>query len=121
METWQLVLIIVILSAVFLGIVGFTIFAFGISSMMAEKMCSPKHFKTSEEKIKENNAIKDLDGADKYQRTPITFTMSDGCVIHGDYSLNNPISREFHLSNPDKKERYLYLLSELKKKLNIKE
>lgn len=38
-----------------------------------------------------------------------------------DYSLNNPISREFHLSNPDKKERYLYLLSELKKKLNIKE
>lgn len=38
-----------------------------------------------------------------------------------DYSLNNSISREYHLSNADKKERYLFLLNELKKKLNIKE
>ena len=112
METWQLVLIIVIPTAVVLGIVGFTIFAFGISSMMANKMCNPKHFKTSEEKIKENNAIKDLDGADKYQRTPITFTMSDGYIIHGDYSLNNPkkfvLCLHGHISNRQGLVKYSY-------------
>lgn len=34
------------------------------------------------------------------------------------YTLDYPQSREFHLSNPDKKERYLYLVSKLKELLN---
>ena len=111
METWQLVLIIVI-SALIFGIVGFTIFAFAISSMMANKMCHPKHFKSNEEKIKENNAIKDLDGANGYQRIPITFKMSDGYIIHGDYSLNNPkkfvICLHGHISNRQGLVKYAY-------------
>ena len=34
------------------------------------------------------------------------------------YTLDYPQSREEHLSNPDKKERYLYLVSKLKELLN---
>lgn len=34
------------------------------------------------------------------------------------YSLDFPQSREEHLSNPNKKERYLYLVSKLKELLN---
>ncbi len=34
------------------------------------------------------------------------------------YTLEYPQDREFHLSNPDKKERYLYLVSKLKELLN---
>lgn len=37
-----------------------------------------------------------------------------------DYSLKYPQSREDKLSTPHVKERYLYLVNELKKKLNIK-
>ena len=33
------------------------------------------------------------------------------------YTLEYPQSREFHLSNPDKKERYLYLVSKLEELL----
>ena len=33
------------------------------------------------------------------------------------YTLEHPQSREFHLSNPDKKERYLYLVSKLEELL----
>ena len=89
LEPWAIVIIIVG-SVIFLGLAGFFGFCFYISSMMANKFCHPKHFKSPEEKIKDVQAIKGIDGLDEYQRTPINFTMSDGYIIHGDYSLNNP-------------------------------
>ena len=112
METWQIVLIVVISAIVFCGIVAYVAFLFGISSMMANMMCKPKHFKSSEEKIQENNQIKDLDGAKEYQRIPITFKMSDGYIIHGDYSLNNPkkfvLCMHGHISNRQGLVKYVY-------------
>lgn len=89
MEPW-VIIIIVVGSAILLALAGFFGFCFYISSMMANKFCHPKHFKSSEEKINEIRSIEDIDGLDEYQRTPINFTMNDGYIIHGDYSLNNP-------------------------------
>lgn len=107
-----LILIIVISALVVGGLIAYIIFCFGISSMMANKMCLPKHFKTTEEKQLEMSQIKDLDGKDEYQRTPIAFTMKDGYVIHGDYSLNNPkkwaICLHGHISNRQGLIKYSY-------------
>ena len=112
METWLLVLIIVLSSLIVCGLIAYIIFCFGISSMMANKMCVPKHFKTKEEKLQEMNEIHDLDGANQYERTPIQFTMRDGYIIHGDYSLNNKkkwvICLHGHISNREGLIKYSY-------------
>ena len=105
---WWIILIIVLAS---LALVGFLSFTMGISSLMVQQMCKPKHFKTQEEKEQE---IKEVhpDGIDQYQRTPIEFIMKDGYVIHGDYSLNNPkkfvICMHGHTSNRGGQVKYAY-------------
>ena len=83
---WWIILIIVVASLSLIGVLSFTI---GISSLMVQQMCKPKHYKTIEEKEQELNDLH-LDGVEQYQRTPIEFVMKDGYIIHGDYSLNNP-------------------------------
>lgn len=112
METWVIVLIIVLSSLVVLGIISYIAFCLYISSMMADKMCKPKHFKTKIEKQAEIDSIKDLDGKKEYQRTPIQFKLSDGYIIHGDYSLNNPkkfvICMHGHISNREGLVKYSY-------------
>ncbi len=112
MELWLLILIIVISSILVLSFAGWIIFSFAISDMMAKKFCTPKHFKTKEEKLLEMSQIKDLDGVDQYTRIPIEFKMSDGYIIHGDYSLNNKkkfvIMLHGHTSNREGSVKYSY-------------
>ena len=112
MELWKVFVFIVAPALVVGGVIAYFIFCYGISSMMAKKLCEPKHFKTSEEKNNEVSQIKNLDGVDKYQRTPITFTMQDGYIIHGDYSLNDPkkfvLCLHGHMSNRQGLVKYAY-------------
>ena len=108
MEIYQIVLII-LAGVILLSLIGFLSFCFYISSMMADKMCKPKHFKSKEEKI---NEVKNSEGTTNYSRTPITFKMKDGYVIHGDYSLNNKkkfvIMMHGHISNREGLVKYAY-------------
>ena len=117
MKPWIIVLIIVASVLVVGGLIAFISFCFGISSMMANMFCRPKHFKTKEEKIQEMNEIEELDGRDLYERTPITFKMKDGYIIHGDYSLNDPkkfvICMHGHISNREGSIKYAYSLYRL--------
>ena len=110
METWQLVLIIVIPSLAVLGLIAYLVFYLYISNMMANLMVYPKHFKTTLEKQESNAALGDIGDTSKYQRTPINFIMSDGYVIHGDYSLNNPkkfvICMHGHRGNREGLQKY---------------
>ena len=112
MEVWQIIVFIVIPTFIFGGIIAFFIFCFGISSMMANKLCKPKHFKTKEEKDEEMSTIKDLDGVSEYKREPVIFQMKDDYVIHGDISLNNPkkfvLCLHGHLSNREGLVKYAY-------------
>ena len=112
METWLLILIIVLSSVVVLSLGGFFGFCFYISSMMANKFCKHKNFKTREEKIASVHAIPELEGLNEYQRTPINFTMPDSYIIHGDYSLNNPkkfvICMHGHTGNREGCPKYSY-------------
>ena len=109
MEPWQIVLIIVA-SLLFLGLIAYLSFCLYISNMMAGLMVYPKHFKTTKEKQESNASYGDIGDTSKYQRTPINFTMSDGYVIHGDYSLNNPkkfvICMHGHRGNREGLQKY---------------
>ena len=111
MEIWQIILI-VLGSVIVLGAIGYLSFCLYISNMMASMMVKPKHVKTKEEKRAELASLGKVDGEDEYQRTPINFTMSDGYVIHGDYSLNNPkkfvICMHGHLGNREGSIKYAY-------------
>ena len=111
MKTWVLVLIIVLSVVIVLGIASYVAFCLYISSMMANKMCKPKHFKTKEEKLSEVGSIP-VDGVNEYTRTPIEFKLSDGYIIHGDYSLNNPkkfvLCMHGHISNREGCVKYSY-------------
>ena len=106
------ILIIVVSVVVFLSIVGYLGFCLFISNYMADSMCKPKHFKTKEEKEFEISNCGHQDGFDKYQRTQIEFVLSDGYVIHGDYSINNPkkfvICMHGHISNRESSLKYAY-------------
>ena len=109
----EIVILIIIISAIaFISIAGFALFTIFISKMMADKMCHPKHYKTKEEKDQELAACGEIDGINEYQRTPIEFTMPDGYIIHGDYSLNNPkkfvICMHGHISNRNASVKYSY-------------
>ena len=111
MEWWQILLIVV--GAVVLGgIIAYTCFVVFISRYMAITMCEPKHFKTREEKEMELSHCGHCDGFNEYTRTPIQFTMPDGYIIHGDYSLNNPkkfvILCHGHRSNRYGSPKYAY-------------
>ena len=112
MKDWMIILIIIVSVIVLGGIIAFFAFSFGISSMMADKISKPKHFKTKEEKLEETSSIKDLDGVNEYQRTPIEFKMKDGYIIHADYSLNNKkkfvICLHGHISNREGLVKYAY-------------
>ena len=111
METWQII-VIVIASAAAAGLIAFIVFCFCISKMMARKMCMPKHFRTKEEKEAELAVLGKIDGVDQYTRTPIEFKLSDGYIIHGDYSLNNPkkfvICMHGHVSCREGSIKYAY-------------
>ena len=106
---WWVILLIVLGAVILLGLTAYLSFCFYISSMMADKMCKPKHFKTKEEKQKE---VEGSDGLNEYKRVPIEFKMSDGYIIHGDYSLNNPnkfvICMHGHISNREGSPKYAY-------------
>lgn len=79
---------------------------------MADSMCMPKHYKTREEKNDELLSCGHQDGFSEYKRELIEFTMPDGYVIHGDYSLNNPkkfvICMHGHRSLRDSSLKYAY-------------
>ena len=109
METWQIVLIIVA-SVVVLGLLAYLSFTLYISNMMAGLMVYPKHFKTTLEKKESNLRCGDIGDTSKYQRTPINFKMSDGYIIHGDYSLNDPkkfvICMHGHCGNREGLQKY---------------
>ena len=111
MKTWVLILIIVLSVVIVLGIASYVAFCLYISSMMANKMCKPKHFKTKEEKLSEVGSIP-VDGVKEYTRAPIEFKLSDGYIIHGDYSLNNPkkfvLCMHGHISNREGCVKYSY-------------
>lgn len=106
------ILIVVVSIVVFLSIVGYLGFCLFISNYMADSMCKPKHFKTKEEKEFEISNCGHHDGFDKYQRTPIEFVLSDGYIIHGDYSINDPkkfvICMHGHISNRESSLKYAY-------------
>ena len=84
---WWIILLIVLGS---LMIISVFVYIIGISSLMVRQMCTPKHYKTHEDKDKELQELGNIDGVNEYQRTPIEFKMPDGYIIHGDYSINNP-------------------------------
>ena len=109
MEPWQIILIVVG-SLIILGLIAYLSFCLYISNMMAGLMVYPKHFKTTAEKKASNESYGDIGDISKYQRTPINFTMSDGYVIHGDYSLNNPkkfvICMHGHRGNREGLQKY---------------
>ena len=113
MEWWQILLIVVGV----LLITGYFSYNIGISSLMANKMCHPKHYTSKEEKNEYLGGLGSVDGINQYQRTPITFTMKDGYIIHGDYSLNNPkkfvICMHGHTSIKDGSVKYAYALFRL--------
>ena len=113
MEWWGIVLIVV----GSLLIVGYFAYSIGISLLMANKMCHPKHYTSKEEKEEYLGSLSFVDGADQYQRIPITFKMKDGYIIHGDYSLNNPkkfvICMHGHTSIKDGSIKYAYALYRL--------
>ena len=106
------ILIIVISALFFLAIIGFFSFCIYISAYMADRMCMPRHYKTREEKDKELDECGHRDGFDEYKRVPIEFKMSDGYIIHGDYSLNDPnkfvICMHGHTSLRDASMKYSY-------------
>ncbi len=116
MEIWQIILIIVG-GVLILGLLGYLSFCLYISNMMANMMIYPKHFKTTEEKKASNASYGDIGDTSKYQRTPINFVMSDGYVIHGDYSLNNPkkfvICMHGHRGNREGLQKYSWALYRL--------
>ena len=116
MEIWQIILIIVG-GVLILGLLGYLSFCLYISNMMANMMVYPKHFKTTEEKKASNTSYGDIGDTSKYQRIPINFTMSDGYVIHGDYSLNNPkkfvICMHGHRGNREGLQKYSWALYRL--------
>ena len=112
MERSTIILIIVIVASILiLGLIAYISFCLYISNMMANLMVKPKHFKTKEEKLKELEEVQP-DGINEYSRTPINFVMSDGYIIHGDYSLNNPkkfvICMHGHLGNREGSPKYSY-------------
>ena len=84
---------------------------------MVNKMCHPKHYTTKEEKDSYLGELQSVDGINEYQRIPIIFTMKDGYIIHGDYSLNNPkkfvICMHGHTSIKDGSVKYAYALYRL--------
>ena len=116
MPTWVLILIIVLSVIIVLGIASYVTFCLYISSMMANKMCKPKHFKSKEEKLLEVSSAS-VDGLNEYSRTPIQFKLSDGYIIHGDYSLNNlkkfVLCMHGHISNREGCVKYSYALYRL--------
>ena len=109
---WWIILLIVLGSLLLLAIIGYLCFIIGISSMMCNKICTPKHYKDQADKDKEFASLGTIDGIDEYQRTPIEFIMPDGYVIHGDYSLNNKkkfvICMHGHTSNRHGQVKYAY-------------
>ena len=109
---WWIILLIVLGSLLVLALLGYLSFVFGISNMMANKICTPKHYKTKTDKDEELAKLGKIDGVDQYQRTPIEFVMKDGYILHGDYSLNNPkkfvICMHGHSSNREGQLKYAY-------------
>ncbi len=103
---------VVLSSIALIGIIAFITFNIFIANLMADSMCTPKHFKTKEEKDSEIAQCGHRDGFDDYSRTPIEFVMPDGYIIHGDYSLNNPkkfvICMHGHTSNRESSLKYAY-------------
>ena len=67
----------------------FLVFCF-VSAMIMVKKISEPNYKTREERNETNRIDGFLVGTERYLREPIEFTMSDGYIINGDISLNNP-------------------------------
>lgn len=84
-----------------------------------EKLFFAPHMKTREERKLENvkHGYFTLEQGDGLKRTPITFTLSDGYVIHGDYILNDPtkliLLAHGHASNREGVIKYAMLFNEL--------
>lgn len=67
----------------------FLLFCFIASYIMVNRMLNP-NFKTRTERNETNRTDGFLVGVENYDRTAISFKMSDGYIINGDISLNDP-------------------------------